>query len=198
MERELVLARYQESVAWASEVPDYRVTIYNKGGDPFSPPPGARAFSLPNIGNEGHSYVHHILTHWEELAEWTVFSQADPFPHTTNFRKRLEEGGEGMVWYGHGFPDELPCGHPNAGLPTPEIYTRLTGNPCPKKFSFAAGGLFGASRLLIHSRPQQMYQEIKDYLESPGTPGASIPGWVLERLWGHLLLDPLNRKYEDP
>ena len=33
--------------------------------------------TLPNIGREGHTYLHHILTHWDDLANHTLFLQAE-------------------------------------------------------------------------------------------------------------------------
>ena len=31
---------------------------------------------LPNVGRESHSYLHHIVSRYDELAPWTVFTQA--------------------------------------------------------------------------------------------------------------------------
>jgi len=32
---------------------------------------------LPNVGRESHTYLHHIVEHYDSLASWTVFSQAE-------------------------------------------------------------------------------------------------------------------------
>ncbi len=31
---------------------------------------------LPNVGRETHTYLHHIVSRYDSLADWTVFSQA--------------------------------------------------------------------------------------------------------------------------
>jgi len=36
----------------------------------------AGCVALPNVGREGHTYLHHIVNNYENLADWTVFSQA--------------------------------------------------------------------------------------------------------------------------
>jgi len=48
-------------------------TIYCKGDG--IPVPGC--VSLPNVGRESHTYLHHVVSRYESLANWTVFSQAE-------------------------------------------------------------------------------------------------------------------------
>ena len=31
---------------------------------------------LENVGRESHTYLHHIVEHYDELAPWTIFTQA--------------------------------------------------------------------------------------------------------------------------
>jgi len=60
---ELVVARHREDLNWLRRVPKrFRVTLYDKGGHP-----GAR-HPLPNIGREAHTYLHHIVTRYDDLA----------------------------------------------------------------------------------------------------------------------------------
>ena len=69
---EIVLAKYDESVEWANKYKDKAtVTVYDKSS---SPVPGA--ITLPNVGRESHTYLHHIISRYDSLADWTVFSQA--------------------------------------------------------------------------------------------------------------------------
>lgn len=35
---------------------------------------------LNNVGRESHAYLHHILAHWNDLADHTLFSQDLPEP----------------------------------------------------------------------------------------------------------------------
>lgn len=73
---EVVLAQYEEDVRWSDRFAAVR-TVYCKGS-------GRRAKNcvrLPNVGREGHTYLHHIVSNYERLSKWTVFSQAgEPTP----------------------------------------------------------------------------------------------------------------------
>jgi len=64
---EYVVARYNESINWVES--DY-TTIYNKGlsGIPHE-------VLLPNVGREAHTYLYHIVTNYDNLAEITIFTQ---------------------------------------------------------------------------------------------------------------------------
>merc|ERR1719201_2795292 len=66
---ELVLAHFNENVSGSDPYASIR-TIYCKG----SKVPGC--LELENVGREGHTYLHHIITNYDKLADWTVFSQA--------------------------------------------------------------------------------------------------------------------------
>ena len=100
---DIVIARYKESLEWTKDIPEqYRVFIYNKE-PPFyigrfhqvirTPEvivPGAIIKRLPNIGREADTYLTHIIDHYYNLADVTVFTQADPFPHSPDFLKLLK------------------------------------------------------------------------------------------------------------
>jgi len=68
-EVELVIAHFNENQSWSDPYAAIRTT-YCKG----APVPGC--VPLENVGREGHTYLHHITENYENLAEWTVFSQA--------------------------------------------------------------------------------------------------------------------------
>jgi hypothetical protein len=81
---ELVVARYDEDVSWCTD----NCTIYNKGiGMASSASAGPevngkqRVVTLQNIGRESHTWLTHIVTRWNSLADQTAFMQGDPFDH---------------------------------------------------------------------------------------------------------------------
>jgi len=74
----IVVARYNEDIAWTKAYNDI-VTIYDKGIDTHPSLNGA--IKLENIGRGGHTYLHHIIENYENLAEQTIFTQCDPFVH---------------------------------------------------------------------------------------------------------------------
>lgn len=66
---ELVIAKYQEDVSWADSLnPLIKKTIYDKGDSKSDN-------ALPNVGRESHTYLHHIITQYDNLADLTIFSQ---------------------------------------------------------------------------------------------------------------------------
>lgn len=74
----MVVARYDENVSW---VPDGSL-IYNKGEPDVLDKPFKQ---LLNVGREGETYIQHIVRNYENLDEYTVFTQGDPFAHNPNF-----------------------------------------------------------------------------------------------------------------
>ena len=77
---EVVIARYNEDLSWVmKEFPNEKVTIYNKGKDDLNLPANYKIIKLPNIGREAHTYLYHIVTNYNQLAERTLFLQGDPF-----------------------------------------------------------------------------------------------------------------------
>lgn len=76
--RQVVVARYNEDLRFLGSMEFARdVVVYDKNdkGDPTSghPPSYAKVARLPNEGREGHTYLHHIVTKYDDLADVTVF-----------------------------------------------------------------------------------------------------------------------------
>lgn len=70
---EFVVAHYNEDLSWLSEV-QASVSVYTKG-TPATHITPLRHTILPNIGREGHTYLHHIITYYNDLPEVVVFVQ---------------------------------------------------------------------------------------------------------------------------
>lgn len=80
MEKEIVVARYNEKIDWLENLKDVKVTIYNKGSN-SSP----NHIILPNVGREPNTYFYHIVKNYYNLSEWTFFTQGHPFDHVVDF-----------------------------------------------------------------------------------------------------------------
>ena len=72
-----MVARCRESIEWVRAYADIAI-VYNKGY-PIEEP--LKVVKLGNIGREGHTYLHHIITQYNSHTDYTVFLQADPFIH---------------------------------------------------------------------------------------------------------------------
>jgi len=80
---EVVVARCNEDISWLlKEFPSDKVTIYNKCGSITQPlPDNYQVIDLPNIGRESHSYLTHIIKHYDTLADRVLFLQGYPYDH---------------------------------------------------------------------------------------------------------------------
>lgn len=85
---EIVVARFKEDVTWLRAFHDHCV-IYNKG------PPlqsqdvtNAKVISLPNIGREAHTYLHHIVKNYDRLADITIFIQGSISDHLQDYKMK--------------------------------------------------------------------------------------------------------------
>lgn len=67
---ELVITRFNENINWSDNFINFR-TIYNKGEDDLT----CEYIKRPNIGRDGETVIHHILTNWDNLADVTFFTQ---------------------------------------------------------------------------------------------------------------------------
>merc|ERR1719421_935351 len=73
---EVVVAHYNEDLSWLSRIPkDVRIHVYTKGTQ-TEKVASLASVTLPNVGRESHTYLHHIVDNYENLAPWTVFTQA--------------------------------------------------------------------------------------------------------------------------
>jgi hypothetical protein len=74
---EIVVARYNEDLDWLRDemFNNLTVTIYNKGtNDTFYKPPNLkRIVQLPNVGVCDHTYLYHIFSNYDDLANVTIF-----------------------------------------------------------------------------------------------------------------------------
>jgi hypothetical protein len=75
----LVIARCAENIRWVVAYEDIAI-VYNKG-DKCDITVTHPIIPLPNVGREGHTYLHHIIDKYDILSEQIIFTQADPFVH---------------------------------------------------------------------------------------------------------------------
>ena len=80
----IVVARYNEDLEWTKQFKN--VLVYNKGsiltGD-------FNQLSLINVGREGHTYYKHIYDNYDNLTDYTIFLQGNPFDHSPNIISNL-------------------------------------------------------------------------------------------------------------
>lgn len=79
MNIDIVIARYNENLEWTKQFPN--VIIYNKGKKLDGE---YNEIFLDNVGKEGHTYYKHICDNYDNLSDYTIFLQGNPFDHSPN------------------------------------------------------------------------------------------------------------------
>lgn len=173
---ELVVARYQEDLSWLRKRPaNLRVTVYDKSPDGSA---GNDAIRLPNIGREAHTYLHHIVSRYDDLAEWTVFCQGKPFDHAYDFKKTLQKlvttselssaETKQFIWLGHLIDTDDNQGERlfrpwsknenGRGLDLRGFHQALFGTDGPGLYTFVLGAQFVVHRDLVRQQPLAFYE----------------------------------------
>lgn len=77
----IIISRYNENTSWSDSLEN--VIIFNKGeGD---------SNKLPNVGREGHTYYHFILSNYDNLQySHYCFLQGFPFDHSPNILENIK------------------------------------------------------------------------------------------------------------
>jgi hypothetical protein len=192
---DLVIARYNEDLAWVrNAAPGIQTVVYNKGE------PGSRADEIPlsNAGREAHTYLHHIVENYDHLAAVTTFCQGKPFDHAFDFHDSLArvareglQNPEGFEWFGHIIDTDDATGsrlfqswskNPEKRPLAMDVFWRqLFENPSPERFTFACGAQFALTRDLVLRLPRVYYQRARDLsLSHPDAPH------FFERVWNHV------------
>jgi hypothetical protein len=73
---DIVISRYEEDLSWLNKIKpsEYsKLYIYNKGSPISVPLPNVHMESLPNLGRESHTYFHHVINNYNNLADMTFF-----------------------------------------------------------------------------------------------------------------------------
>jgi len=78
----IVVSRYNENVDWTNIYDKKNLKIYNKGKKIEQ-----SCEHIENIGREGHTYLTYIIENYENLEDYIVFTQGDPFEHSPSFIK---------------------------------------------------------------------------------------------------------------
>lgn len=90
----IVIAVYNENIDWISmiDIRLYDVFIYNKGSNEIVTNQTCHIISLPNVGRESHTYLYHIIAHYDNLPERILFFQGRPHDHVSkDFVKQINE-----------------------------------------------------------------------------------------------------------
>jgi hypothetical protein len=216
---DLVVARFNEDLYWLEEVPaDVRILVRNKGkplGDLNHP--RLVVHTAQNYGREAETYLEHIIGHYHTLADWTVFAQGDPYPHTTwaAFKWLLSQPSDtdkflmrGSVmclgqrdWDNHGrlchwgkWLKQWRARQIDRSLFTLHEWfmdhLKLDIDSLGR-IDYYRGAIFGVAKEAIRSRPIEVYLKLHADLALREHPEEA---YYMERMWAYLFCGPDPQK----
>lgn len=203
----IVVARYRENLSPLSWIKAYPHLVYNRGLDTVDFT--STAMSI-NTGRESYIYLHHIIKHYHELSNVTIFLQADASNnpggvHSPSVRSNVEGLASGRMTLpaesdGFAFLSvEKNCESKLMSslikrhfelidqlLHTHNAEQMLTSsyatvlNYTVPNPRFAPQGLFAVTRQAVHNNPIEYYESILKLLSHEVSP---LFGHFMERAW---------------
>ena len=156
--------------------------IYNKGNKLNG---GYNQIFLDNVGREGHTYYRYIYDFYDDLKDYTIFLQGNPFNHSPNIISDLNNYINNNLDIDFKFlsRDIIECNlsgcKHHSGIPLIETYEKLFNEKkTDLPFIFGAGAQFIVSKKNIVKRPKNFYYKIIEILQYDINP---IEGFVIER-----------------
>lgn len=177
---ELVVARYKENIDWIPIDTTWKVTVYNKHE-------GSNL--LPNVGRESHTYFHHIVSNYDNLADWTIFTQGSPIEHPGHNGKNALESilkliTSNVVPFESGFIPLVQVCYPISTYINPLEVIKLAStihiSVHDVKEYFFPNGIFAVSKDVILKHSKDFYQQCLLLVSSSVNP---LEGFAFERLW---------------
>lgn len=166
--------------------------IYNKGPDQIS------GTSLPNVGREAHTYLHHIVNSYDSMSDCIIFCQANPFDHEPSFLNKINDPELYRLVMGDGFIGLCPrCTEgPHAiddprhpiGLPMYYWFDLLFEHRLSRHDNYNSfyGAQFITTKARVHCRPLNFYKFLLSLVSTDINP---MEAYIYERLWP-FIFDP--------
>ena len=188
---EIVISHYSEDLSWLEPHAEH-CHIYHKGSETQPRFKYRQWEKIPNVGRESHTYLYHIITNYDHLADITVFLQGSLSDHgmfcwtrRTNcfvatgvaFNKvewgRLNHVGK--------WKNELQTGiMQRSNMTVGQFWSSIFYSPHPAYKNQSLAGCFSVPRDQILKRPKAFYEKVIDFVDDHPNPET---GHYLERLW---------------
>jgi len=187
--KQLIVSRFKENCDWVNGLKDtLEVKIYNKFSQDENP--------LPNVGREGHTYLTHIINNYDNLADINIFTQGNPFDHSTDFLNKISKLDS--VTYTSlsdkfnskqiSFLNEMSVFGPGALEPSKIFWNSVFPNyDINKPFMMDYSAIFAVSKNNLLKNDLKFYKNILGFLDKSNDP---LEGHMLERCWNLILKEP--------
>ncbi len=189
----IVVARYNENVEWTKQFTN--VIIYNKGNLDTN----YNEICLNNVGREGHTYYKYIYDNYENLEDYTIFLQGNPFDHSPNIISNLTKyinntelniDFEFLSEDIHYSTLDLQCNMYSVCKNIHKSWERIFGAKSDnQKCIFGAGAQFIVSKKNILKNTKEFYENIINMLEYDICP---FEGYDVERFHKYIFTHEFN------
>jgi Protein of unknown function (DUF3431) len=191
----VVVSSFDEDAQWALEkFQSSCIYLYNKGSsaghraglrEDASLPARVRYVALPNVGGDAHTYLHHVLQHYDALPEVVHFTQASRGAHE-GYRAAgsvLDFEGSFVALPLEDGPERRRDSASHGGALELTDWARAFVDPLLRDEDALGpcwGGSFSVTRARLLSRPREYYERLQTQLEVDGDPPC---GRHVRRLW---------------
>ena len=195
MSTTVVIAKYKESISWANQL-KYPYIVYDKSKD------------IPNVGREAETYLRYIIANYDNLPEYVVFLQGNPFDHLMNksvdyINKSISNTISNNIDLFH--LNYLANERHNVYTRSREAFIKLFNHPIPDTFLFPPGAQFIVSRNYILCRSKAFYETISNVMSTIDNTSVTFNNclvcpWTIERMWPYIFNPQIpnnNIRYED-
>jgi hypothetical protein len=181
-----VIAKYNENIDWLNRL-KHNYVIYDKSSNPVS-----GSISLPNVGREAETFLHHIISNYDNLDDVTVFLQANPFEHLqrlVGWRAQLSESeintviekmnteindqSEFSTFYQVLYNDPDGTNDCHTTLDCSQLFGEHH-----KWFTVSPGAQYVVPKKYILSRPLELWKSLRNAMHR-----GSLNAWSMEQLW---------------
>ena len=173
-EYEFVVAHDKGNLEWIAPYSNY-CHVYHKGEDIVPRYEFRQWDRLPTtIRGEAHTYLHHIISNYNHLADITVFLNEGLATHQRdgsayndvfNYVKEARKSGISFKRPGRTLSKFESITSRTSHLGSlAQFWKTVFDKPHPSKITFSPGSCFGVSRELIRKHPNDFYQNILSHL----------------------------------
>ena len=162
----VIVARYKENLDWVEQLDKSNVVIYNKSDEPLE-----NAITRPNIGRDPETFLYHIIQNYDNLPEYLIFLQGDPFSHFVNdvtvdkynLQSKIDELVNSNINVSPLFRNIYLENHKTyPSLKTLEYFSLIFKSESNGVLSFSAGCQYIVSKKNIVNRPKKFYEKLYD------------------------------------
>jgi len=223
MDYHVIIAKYKEDISWLEEMDKSHIYLYDKGFNENSIEGFAHYEQRPNVGRESETYLYHIIKHYDNLPDFLILLQGNPFDHFQKqekiepiyLQKQIKNAVNNKLMTTSPifsrYAIELNYTWP--GLKVPEYYSYIFQGSI-EFATFSPGCQYYLHKSKILSKPKTFWEKIHKMIENgtfyegaevtiTGAHEKDIPfykngmnPWIFERLAGYLFNDqPINLSF---